>query len=68
VESSLRGWPLATTDRLQDTDTNYKRILDYALRPERIDALRPASLRHNLFDVAYAWLLAAERRGSTASS
>jgi RHH-type proline utilization regulon transcriptional repressor/proline dehydrogenase/delta 1-pyrroline-5-carboxylate dehydrogenase len=38
----------------QDTDTNYKRILDYALRPERIDALRLGVAGHNLFDVAYA--------------
>ena len=61
VESSLRGWPLATWSTKQDTDTNYKRILDYALRPERIDALRLGVAGHNLFDVAYAWLLAGER-------
>ena len=61
VESSLRGWPLATWSTKQDTDTNYKRILDYALRPERIDSLRLGVAGHNLFDVAYAWLLAGER-------
>ncbi|MES2093022.1 MAG: proline dehydrogenase family protein [Actinomycetota bacterium] len=61
VESSLRGWPLATWSTKQDTDTNYKRILDYALRPERIDALHLGVAGHNLFDVAYAWLLAGER-------
>ncbi len=61
VESSLRGWPLATWSTKQDTDTNYKRILDYALRPERIDALRLGVAGHNLFDIAYAWLLAGER-------
>jgi len=61
VESSLRGWPLATWSTKQDTDTNYKRILDYALRPERIDAVRLGIAGHNLFDVAYAWLLAGER-------
>jgi RHH-type proline utilization regulon transcriptional repressor/proline dehydrogenase/delta 1-pyrroline-5-carboxylate dehydrogenase len=62
VESSLRGWPLATWSTKQDTDTNYKRILDYALRPQRIDALHLGVAGHNLFDVAYAWLLA-EKRG-----
>ena len=61
AESSVRGWPLATWSTKQDTDTNYKRILDYALRPERIDALRLGVAGHNLFDVAYAWLLAGMR-------
>ncbi|WP_354574679.1 bifunctional proline dehydrogenase/L-glutamate gamma-semialdehyde dehydrogenase [Frigoribacterium sp. UYMn621] len=61
VESSLRGWPLATWSTKQDTDTNYKRILDYALRPARIDALHLGVAGHNLFDVAYAWLLAQKR-------
>ena len=61
VESSVRGWPLATWSTKQDTDTNYKRILDYALRPDRIDALHLGVAGHNLFDVAYAWLLAGMR-------
>jgi RHH-type proline utilization regulon transcriptional repressor/proline dehydrogenase/delta 1-pyrroline-5-carboxylate dehydrogenase len=61
VESSLRGWPLATWSTKQDTDTNYKRILDYALEPARIDAVRLGVAGHNLFDIAYAWLLAGER-------
>jgi RHH-type proline utilization regulon transcriptional repressor/proline dehydrogenase/delta 1-pyrroline-5-carboxylate dehydrogenase len=61
VESSVRGWPLATWSTKQDTDTNYKRILDYALRPDRIDAVHLGVAGHNLFDVAYAWLLAGTR-------
>lgn len=61
VESSLRGWPLATWSTKQDTDTNYKRILDYALDTARIDSLRLGVAGHNLFDIAYAWLLAGER-------
>jgi RHH-type proline utilization regulon transcriptional repressor/proline dehydrogenase/delta 1-pyrroline-5-carboxylate dehydrogenase len=61
VEASLRGWPLATWSTKQDTDTNYKRILDYALDADRIDALRLGVAGHNLFDIAYAWLLAGER-------
>ena len=36
VEASLHDWPLATWDSKQDTDTNYKRVLDYALHPDRI--------------------------------
>jgi RHH-type proline utilization regulon transcriptional repressor/proline dehydrogenase/delta 1-pyrroline-5-carboxylate dehydrogenase len=61
VESSLRGWPLATWSTKQDTDTNYKRILDYALHPDRIDAVHLGIAGHNLFDVAFAWLLAQQR-------
>ena len=58
VEAALRGWPLATWSTKQDTDTNYKRLLHYALTPERIDNVRIGVAGHNLFDIAYAWLLA----------
>ena len=42
----------------QSTDTNYKRVLDWALTPEHTDAVKIGVAGHNLFDVAYAWLLA----------
>ena len=61
VEASLHGWPLATWDTKQETDTNYKRVLEYALHPERIRNVRLGVAGHNLFDVAYAWLLAGRR-------
>ncbi|MET0425352.1 MAG: bifunctional proline dehydrogenase/L-glutamate gamma-semialdehyde dehydrogenase [Actinoplanes sp.] len=61
VEASVHGWPLATWGSKQETDTNYKRVLDYALRPEHIGNVRLGVAGHNLFDVAYAWLLAGER-------
>ena len=61
VEASLHGWPLATWGRKQDSDTNYKRVLHYALHPERVANVRIGLASHNLFDVAYAWLLAGER-------
>ena len=61
VESSLHGWPLATWGSKRETDTNYKRVLDWALRPERIRNVRLGVAGHNLFDVAYAWLLAGRR-------
>ena len=28
VEASVHGWPLATWHTKQDSDTNYKRVLD----------------------------------------
>ncbi|MGA4668761.1 bifunctional proline dehydrogenase/L-glutamate gamma-semialdehyde dehydrogenase [Propionibacteriaceae bacterium Y1923] len=61
VESQLRGWPLATWSSKVQTDTNYKRVLDWALTRERTDAVRLGVAGHNLFDIAWAWLLAGER-------
>ncbi|MEU4420580.1 bifunctional proline dehydrogenase/L-glutamate gamma-semialdehyde dehydrogenase [Actinoplanes sp. NPDC024001] len=61
VEAELHGWPVATCDSKQATDTNYKRVLNYALHPERIRNVRLGVAGHNLFDVAYAWILAGER-------
>ena len=61
VEASLHDWPLATWGTKQETDTNYKRVLSYALDAERIQNVRIGVAGHNLFDLAYAWLLAGER-------
>ena len=61
VEASLHGWPLATWHSKADSDTNYKRVINYALHPERIRNVRIGVAGHNLFDVAFAWLLAGER-------
>ena len=36
VEASLHDWPLATWGTKRETDTNYKRVLSYALDAERI--------------------------------
>lgn len=62
VEASLHGWPLATWGSKQESDTNYKRVINYALHPSRIDNVRIGVAGHNLFDLAFAWLLA-KRRG-----
>jgi RHH-type proline utilization regulon transcriptional repressor/proline dehydrogenase/delta 1-pyrroline-5-carboxylate dehydrogenase len=61
VDAAVHGWPLATWTTKQDTDTNYKRVLDYALHPDRIDNVRVGVAGHNLFDIAFAWLLAGAR-------
>ncbi|MDY6996318.1 MAG: proline dehydrogenase family protein [Actinomycetota bacterium] len=61
VEAALHGWPLATWPTKQDTDTNYKRVLDYALRSDRAENVRVGVAGHNLFDIAYAWILAGRR-------
>ncbi len=61
VETSLHGWPLATWSTKQDTDTNYKRVLNYALQPDHTENVRIGVAGHNLFDIAYAWTLAGRR-------
>jgi RHH-type proline utilization regulon transcriptional repressor/proline dehydrogenase/delta 1-pyrroline-5-carboxylate dehydrogenase len=61
VEASLHDWPLATWGSKRETDTNYKRVLDYALTPEHIANVRLGVAGHNLFDIASAWLLAGRR-------
>ena len=61
VDASLHGWPLATWGTKQETDTHYKRVLDYALRPARVQNVRIGVAGHNLFDIAYAWTLAGRR-------
>ncbi|MGO4189093.1 bifunctional proline dehydrogenase/L-glutamate gamma-semialdehyde dehydrogenase [Pseudarthrobacter sp. TAF60_1] len=61
VEASLHDWPLATWHTKQDSDTNYKRVINYALHPDRIGNVRIGVAGHNLFDIAFAWLLAKQR-------
>ena len=61
VDATMHGWPVATYGTKQDTDTNYKRVLDWAFTPERTDAVRIGVAGHNLFDAAFAWLLAKAR-------
>ncbi|MBS0023778.1 proline dehydrogenase family protein [Microbacterium paraoxydans] len=61
VDAKVHGWPLATYGTKQDSDTNYKRVLDWAMTPERLDAVRIGVAGHNLFDIAYTWLLAKQR-------
>ncbi|WP_395244713.1 proline dehydrogenase family protein [Agromyces sp. MMS24-K17] len=61
VDAEVHGWPVATYGTKQDADTNYKRVLHWAMTPERTDAVRLGIAGHNLFDVAHAWLTAKER-------
>lgn len=60
VEASLRGWPQAPYEMKLFSDANYKRMLHYALIPEHIRCATIGIGSHNLFDLAYALLLASE--------
>ncbi len=58
VDAEIHGWELTTWPSKQATDTNYKRMLLAALTPEATEAVRIGVAGHNLFDLAWAWLLA----------
>ena len=61
VDAEMHGWPVATYSTKRESDTNYKRVLSWAMTPERTDAVRIGVAGHNLFDVAWAWLLSKHR-------
>ncbi len=61
VDAVMHDWSLATYGSKLDSDANYLRCLDFALRSEHTAAVRIGVAGHNLFDIAYAWLLAQSR-------
>ena len=64
VEAATHGWEQAPYDTKAGTDANYVRLLDWALHPARLHGLRVGVASHNVFDVAWAKLLA-DARGVT---
>ncbi|MDH3584647.1 MAG: proline dehydrogenase family protein, partial [Phycisphaerae bacterium] len=60
VEASLAGWPQAPYRSKQETDTNYKRMLEAGMKPQNLAAVRVGIASHNLFDISYGLVLAAE--------
>ena len=61
VDAAMHGWPQAPYLSKAETDANFKRCLDWVLTPEHTSFVRVGVASHNLFDVAWADLLAAER-------
>ncbi|HWB01545.1 MAG TPA: bifunctional proline dehydrogenase/L-glutamate gamma-semialdehyde dehydrogenase [Verrucomicrobiales bacterium] len=62
VEAELHGWNAAPYPTKEETDANYRRMMDYACRPEHMAAMRVGVASHNLFDVALALVLREERK------
>ncbi len=60
-EAAVRGWPQAPYKTKRETDANYKRMLHEGMQPENLKAVRLGIASHNLFDVAYALVLAMEQ-------
>ena len=61
VEAELHGWVGAPYGSKAEVDASYLRLLDDVLSPEIRDHLRVGVASHNLFHVAWALELAAER-------
>jgi RHH-type proline utilization regulon transcriptional repressor/proline dehydrogenase/delta 1-pyrroline-5-carboxylate dehydrogenase len=62
VEASIQDWQQAPFYSKAEVDANYKRMLEYATRPEHASVIRVGVASHNLFDIAYA-MLVREKRG-----
>jgi RHH-type proline utilization regulon transcriptional repressor/proline dehydrogenase/delta 1-pyrroline-5-carboxylate dehydrogenase len=54
VEAELQGWPAAPFASKDETDANYKRMLDVVLDPDNDGAVRVGIASHNLFEIAWA--------------
>lgn len=57
VEAEMHGWHAATYATKEETDANFKRMLEFACEPEHARVLRVGVGSHNLFDVALALVL-----------
>ena len=61
VDAEMHDWPLAVMPTKQATDANYKRVLAWAMDPEHLRGMRMGVAGHNIFDIAFAKLLAEQR-------
>ena len=61
VDASIHGWEQAPYRTKAETDANYKRCLDWLFRSARLSAVKIGVASHNLFDIAFAKLLADKR-------
>lgn len=62
VDSEINNWPLATYDCKTDVDANYKRMVIYGMKAEHIKAVNLGIASHNLFELAFAFQIAAHHQ------
>lgn len=60
IDAALHGWPQATYLNKPEVDANFKQMLTFGCHPENINAVELGVGSHNLFDIAYALILASE--------
>jgi RHH-type proline utilization regulon transcriptional repressor/proline dehydrogenase/delta 1-pyrroline-5-carboxylate dehydrogenase len=63
VDAELHGWPAAPFATKDETDANYKRMLDVLLDPANDGAVRLGVASHNVFELAWALTEASSRGG-----
>src|SRR5678815_2810788 len=57
IEAAVHNWPQAPYERKAEVDANYTRMLEYGCRPEHAEAVHLGVASHNLFDIAYGFVL-----------
>ncbi len=57
VEAELHGWTPAPYGSKEETDANFRRMLQWACQPENAAVVRVGVGSHNLFDIALALVL-----------
>jgi RHH-type proline utilization regulon transcriptional repressor/proline dehydrogenase/delta 1-pyrroline-5-carboxylate dehydrogenase len=62
VDAAIHDWPLAVWPTKQESDTHYKRVIEWAMTPERVKSVNLGIAGHNLFDVAFAYHLTQARQ------
>jgi len=60
TEAGLRHWELVTHTRKIDTDSNYKIMGEFGLRPEHAKYVNLGMASHNLFELAHGYELSQE--------
>jgi RHH-type proline utilization regulon transcriptional repressor/proline dehydrogenase/delta 1-pyrroline-5-carboxylate dehydrogenase len=61
VEASIYNWPLAPYNSKLEVDANFKRMVEFGMHPENVEAVRLGIASHNLFELAFAYRLAEKR-------
>ncbi|MBP7769618.1 MAG: bifunctional proline dehydrogenase/L-glutamate gamma-semialdehyde dehydrogenase [Aliarcobacter sp.] len=64
TEASQKHWEMVTYTNKSDTDSNYKRMVKYALKPENAPVMHIGTASHNLFELSFAVEFAKENNTS----
>ena len=61
VEAAMHGWEQAPYESKLESDASYRAVMDWLLDPANLSGVRVGVASHNLFDVAWAKLVAEQR-------
>ena len=64
TEASQKHWEMVTYIDKADTDSNYKRMVRYALNAQNAPFMHIGTASHNLFELAFATVMADENKTS----